>query len=316
MLGGSLPLSNQGLVMTQYAPNCNSGCDLPFRASVGTQPLAAQGLVRSTSSVPSDQKYQLQTTSLPHTHTQTVQCPSIPHIAQQEYTASVPSQIKVLQHNVQTLQETHIDLQQQTAPQQTGYTRPQGAQQNGQYVQQPAENYISLPLQPTSMRNNIHHFTTDMQHTYQPKHQPYQVMPQQLTQQQPQTIYLQHHAQPQMQQHQTLQQLQMSQPQHHAQPLMQQQSSYKHALCVSTQSSSGLQPLNVQGLNQDQSVLVLDGGSLPSTGQDACICFQTQQQSRQVQMLQTPLRSTAHGVSIQNSSGILLMSVQGLNPAQ
>jgi hypothetical protein len=100
MLGGSLPLSNQGVVMTQYAPNCNSGCDVPVRASVGTQPLAAQGLVRSISSVPSDQAYQLQTTSLPRTHTQTVQYPPIPHIAQQEYTSSMPSQISVLQHGV------------------------------------------------------------------------------------------------------------------------------------------------------------------------------------------------------------------------
>jgi hypothetical protein len=33
MLGGSLPLSNQGLVMPQYAPNSSSGSGLPFQAS-------------------------------------------------------------------------------------------------------------------------------------------------------------------------------------------------------------------------------------------------------------------------------------------
>jgi hypothetical protein len=48
MLGGYLPLGNEGLVMPKYTRNYSSGSGLPFEASFGNQLLDAQGLVTPT----------------------------------------------------------------------------------------------------------------------------------------------------------------------------------------------------------------------------------------------------------------------------
>jgi hypothetical protein len=182
-------------------------------------------------------------------------------------------QINHQQYNMQNIQPWTVQMQKQIAPQQTHCALQQVMQQNAATQEQHEVQQASAH----QIRHQVHV---------------------------PQSQRLQTHI-PNSQQPQ--------QPHSQQLPNM-------HTLSISTQNSNGLPPLNVQRLNLNQLLPVSEGGSLPSTRRDACCIYsQSLQQGGQVQMPQTPLYSPAHGVSIQNSGGILPclpLNVQGLNPDQ